>query len=73
MSRSSGGPRFTWSVDDKKPTLAWISDDDFGYDAQMRLSGDFLPGHAAKFAAAVCRALNAAEIPVASDSPEYKS
>lgn len=63
MSQSGTGPRFTCALD--APGEVLISDDDFGYDATMILTGDFLPGHDVRYAEAVCEALNAAAIPAA--------
>lgn len=63
-NRSHDGSRFTVSTGDSG-TDVWIYDDDFGYDAAMELTGDFLPADKIRYAEAVCNALNAADIPTA--------
>lgn len=51
-------PRFTaFMIGDE----AVVQDEDFGFDAQMVLSGDFVDGKALKYAQAVADALNALE------------
>lgn len=63
-NRSHDGPRFTVSSGDSGQDVC-IYDDDFGYDATLELTGDFLPDDKIKYAEAVCDALNAAVIPTA--------
>ncbi len=41
-----------------------VADDDFGYDAMLEISGDFVGEEGRKYADAVAAALNAAQIPV---------
>jgi hypothetical protein len=53
--------RFT--VETSPHGRVFIYDDDFGYDACLRLTGDFIDGDDVKYAEAVCKALNAADIP----------
>jgi len=44
-----------------------VYDDDFGYDAMLRLSGDWAPEEAKKYAEAVAKALNAMPPPTAKE------
>lgn len=54
--RSADRPRFT--VQDGG---AWIDDDDFIFDAMLKVSGDFTDVERERFAQWVCDALNAAD------------
>ena len=67
MSRSGTGPRFTVH-EGRESDVVWIYDDDFGFDASIMLTGDFMPEDKIRYAQAVCDALNAADIPVRDDS-----
>jgi hypothetical protein len=67
VSRSTAGPRFTAEVQDG--SRIWIYDDDFGFDAALEISGDWLQEDKLRYAAAVCAALNAADIPVRQADP----
>jgi hypothetical protein len=55
--------RFCWEISPGGRVMVY--DNDFGYDAALRITGDFIDEHSWQYAAAVCRALNAADIPVA--------
>jgi hypothetical protein len=65
--RSNVGPRFTVGSVDEGARIS-IYDDDFGFDAALALSGDWSQEDKVRYAAAVCAALNSANIPVRDDS-----
>lgn len=69
-NRSDDGPRFRVAVRmiDSRRREVLIEDDDFGYDATLELTGDFLHNDKVRYAQAVATALNAAEIPTPTDT-----
>lgn len=56
MRSPNGQPRFT--VQDGG---GWIDDDDFLFDAALKISGDFAPDDRLRFAQWICDALNEAD------------
>lgn len=68
-NRSDNGPRFRvrQSRENDGTLSVYIDDDDFGFDATLYLTGDFLHVDRLKYAVAVAKALNAADIPARSE------
>lgn len=70
-NRSHGGPRFSARIvvnTDDRSKAVYIDDDDFGYDATLKLTGDFSNEERVRYARAIAKALNAADIPVHDDT-----
>lgn len=71
-NRSHDGKRFTVSTGDAG-TEIWIYDDDFGYDATMKLTGDWSDKQKHAYAEAICGVLNFHETVIPTPETETES